>query len=111
MDQVGHKAGPGSDLVNVRWFYLFGLNAEMTFLRPSQSVLRDVDEFAASIHSSLRERNLTQIVDVIFVSDHGMTNTSNTRLVYLDDVMGQENVGQIEHEDGRFPVIMTPLPL
>jgi len=62
--------------------------------------LRDVDDFAASIHTSLRERNLTQIVDVIFVSDHGMTNTSNTRLVYLDDVMGQNHVAEIEYEDG-----------
>ncbi|KAF8338761.1 alkaline-phosphatase-like protein [Cantharellus anzutake] len=80
LDQVGHKAGPESNLVN--------------------SVLGDVDKFAASIHASLKQRNLTQIVDVIFVSDHGMTNTSNTRLVYLDDVMGKDQVAEIEHEDG-----------
>lgn len=63
-------------------------------------MLVDVDNFAKSVHTSLQERNLTNIVDVIFVSDHGMTNTSNSRLVYLDDVMGEEHVNQIEHEEG-----------
>jgi len=77
LDQVGHEGGPGSDLVN--------------------TVLSQVDAFAASIHTSLRVRNLTEIVDVIFVSDHGMANTSNTRLVYLDDVMGKDHVEEIEH--------------
>ncbi|KAF9503081.1 hypothetical protein BS47DRAFT_1310273 [Hydnum rufescens UP504] len=80
LDQVGHKAGPDSDLVN--------------------NVLLEVDEFAASIHASLRERHLENIVDVIFVSDHGMADTSNTRLIYLDDVMGTDHVAEIEHEDG-----------
>lgn len=65
-------------------------------------MLVDVDNFAKSIHTSLRERNLSNIVDVIFVSDHGMTNTSNSRLVYLDDVMGEEYVAQIEHEEGMY---------
>jgi predicted AlkP superfamily pyrophosphatase or phosphodiesterase len=64
-------------------------------------VLRNVDSFAASIHNSIKARNLTDIVDVIFVSDHGMTNTSNTRIVYLDDVMGEGHVSQIVHEEGK----------
>lgn len=65
----------------------------------------DVDNFAASIHRSLRARNLTDIVDVIFVSDHGMAETANHRLVYLDDIMGEDHVKQIEHEEG--PSILT----
>ena len=32
-----------------------------------------------------------------------MTNTSNTRLVYLDDVMGRNHVAEIEYEDGIAP--------
>ncbi|KAF9507182.1 hypothetical protein BS47DRAFT_1366794 [Hydnum rufescens UP504] len=63
-------------------------------------LILEVDEFAASIHASLRERHLENIVDVIFVSDHGMADTSNTRLIYLDDVMGTDHVAEIEHEDG-----------
>ncbi|KAI5114638.1 hypothetical protein M0805_004157, partial [Coniferiporia weirii] len=44
--------------------------------------------------------NLTEIVDVVFVSDHGMTDTSHPELVYLDDILGDEGIAFIEHEDG-----------
>lgn len=63
-------------------------------------MLQEVDALAKAIHVSLRERNLAHIVDVIFVSDHGMTDTSNNRVVYLDDVMGEDHVAQIVHEEG-----------
>jgi len=45
-------------------------------------------------------RNLTEIVDVIFVSDHGMTDTSHPELVYVDDLLGEDGWKAIEHEDG-----------
>ncbi|KAF8300137.1 Phosphodiest-domain-containing protein [Clavulina sp. PMI_390] len=80
VDQVGHTYGPDHPIVN--------------------AALRDVDEFAKSVHSSLQARNLSSIVDIIFVSDHGMTDTSDTRLVYMDDIMGRDHTDQIEHEDG-----------
>lgn len=89
VDQMGHLGGPDS--------------AEVA------GSLRDVDEFARDLHAGLKARNLDQIVSVIFVSDHGMTETSNIRLVYLDDILGPELVSQISHEDGwpnvglRFP--------
>ena len=30
----------------------------------------------------------------------GMTSTANERLIYLDDVLGEEAYGNIEHRDG-----------
>ncbi|KZO93653.1 Phosphodiest-domain-containing protein [Calocera viscosa TUFC12733] len=89
VDMMGHLGGPDSEEV-----------AES---------LKDVDEFARDLHAGLKARNLDEIVSVIFVSDHGMTSTSNIRLVYLDDILGPDLVSQIEHEDGwpnvglRFP--------
>jgi predicted AlkP superfamily pyrophosphatase or phosphodiesterase len=45
-------------------------------------------------------RNLTDIVDVVFVSDHGMTDTSHPELLYIDDILGEEGFQAVEHEDG-----------
>lgn len=61
-----------------------------------------MDAFAKDLHSAIVERNLSHVVDVIVVSDHGMTSTSNERLVYLDDVLGEDGFKAIEHKEGKF---------
>ena len=66
----------------------------------SQRVLDDVDKFALDIFESLRVRNLTNIVDVVFVSDHGMTNTHDAELIYMDDILG-DVFRMVEHIDGK----------
>jgi predicted AlkP superfamily pyrophosphatase or phosphodiesterase len=62
--------------------------------------LREVDAFAKDLHTSLKVRNLTDIVDIIFVSDHGMTDTSHPEWIYIDDYLGDEAMKDIEHDDG-----------
>ncbi|PCH39896.1 Phosphodiest-domain-containing protein [Wolfiporia cocos MD-104 SS10] len=79
LDQAGHLAGPASELVN--------------------KVLHEVDVFAKDLHDGLEARNLTDIVDIVFVSDHGMTDTSDPEWIYVDDILG-EGFSLIEHEDG-----------
>lgn len=59
-----------------------------------------MDDFAKALDESLSKRRLTDIVDVIFVSDHGMTPTANERLVYLDDVLGEDGFKGIGHKSG-----------
>jgi len=56
----------------------------------SQETLANIDVFARDLHNSLLSRNLSQIVDVIFVSDHGMADTSEVEWIYLDrdDILG-----------------------
>ncbi|PVG02267.1 Phosphodiest-domain-containing protein [Serendipita vermifera] len=80
LDSAGHLTGPSSDLV--------------------RTVLGQVDLFAKDIHQALLDRNLTHIVDVIYVSDHGMTDTSAQRVVYLDEIIGEEGVNDVLYEDG-----------
>lgn len=36
------------------------------------------------------ERNLSHIVDIMFVSDHGMEDTSSWEMVYMDDILCHE---------------------
>ena len=59
-----------------------------------------MDTFAKNLHDSLAARNLSEVVDIIFVSDHGMTDTSHPELVYMDDILGAEGLNEIAHEDG-----------
>jgi predicted AlkP superfamily pyrophosphatase or phosphodiesterase len=44
-------------------------------------------------------RNLNDIVDVVFVSDHGMTDTEHAEVLYIDDIVGEEWQA-VEHMDG-----------
>jgi predicted AlkP superfamily pyrophosphatase or phosphodiesterase len=59
-----------------------------------------VDKFAKRLQCSLAKRNLTDIVDLVFVSDHGMTDTSHPESVYVDEIIGEEGINAIEHSDG-----------
>jgi len=80
LDQAGHAAGPYSQRVN--------------------ETLKYVDAFARNLHNALLDRNLAEIVDVVFVSDHGMTDTSRPEHIYIDDILGEEGWRAVEHEDG-----------
>lgn len=65
-----------------------------------QATLAEVDRFAKDLHRSLVARNLTDIVDIIFVSDHGMTDTSHPELIYMEDILGEDGLKEIDHVDG-----------
>lgn len=77
IDQFGHKFGiSGQNLTDA---------------------LHYVDDFVALMIELLKVRNLTDIVNLVVVSDHGMAPTSNDRLLFLDDVV---DTSKIEHVDG-----------
>ncbi|KAL1921622.1 uncharacterized protein VTP21DRAFT_11338 [Calcarisporiella thermophila] len=65
IDTAGHAAGPDSDRVN--------------------AALRMVDDMLGLLMDGLDKRNLTDIVNLIVVSDHGMAATSNDRLIFYED--------------------------
>ncbi|KAK2735258.1 hypothetical protein FQN57_001202 [Myotisia sp. PD_48] len=77
VDSAGHKYGPNSTEI--------------------QTVISDVDKMLASIFQGLHLRNLTEIVNVVVVSDHGMATTSTDRLVQLEDLV---DLSLIERIDG-----------
>ncbi|KAF2172523.1 hypothetical protein M409DRAFT_17756 [Zasmidium cellare ATCC 36951] len=77
VDSDGHAYGPNS-----------------TYIR---STIAEVDGVLGALFSGLEERNLTNIVNVVVVSDHGMATTSNQRLIQLEDLLDPD---LIEHIDG-----------
>lgn len=82
VDQVGHAYGPSDPRHSV------------------DKALKGVDAFAGALWAGLEQRNLTGAVDVVFVSDHGMTSTANVRVVHLDELLGKEWYGKITHKEG-----------
>ncbi|OBT84389.1 hypothetical protein VE02_06719 [Pseudogymnoascus sp. 03VT05] len=77
VDSAGHKYGPNS--------------TEM------RATISSVDNMIDQLFIGLEERNLTEVVNVVIVSDHGMATTSTDRLIQLDDLI---DLNLIEHTDG-----------
>jgi len=67
VDSAGHLTGPDSASVN--------------------DALRQVDTMIGDLFEGLARRNLTDVINVMVVSDHGMTASSRHRLIYYDDLL------------------------
>ncbi|KAL8387426.1 hypothetical protein RB595_009911 [Gaeumannomyces hyphopodioides] len=77
VDSDGHTFGPNSTEI--------------------RKTIKDVDNMLDQIFQGLEKRNLTSIVNVIVVSDHGMATTDAARLIQLDDIV---DLSKVEHVDG-----------
>ncbi|RDA95380.1 hypothetical protein CP533_3509 [Ophiocordyceps camponoti-saundersi (nom. inval.)] len=77
VDADGHNFGPNSTEI--------------------QSTIKEVDQMLDQLFHGLDQRNLTGIVNVIVVSDHGMATTDTSRLIQLEDLV---DTSMIEHTDG-----------
>ena len=62
--------------------------------------MKAVDLFAKDLQTALKNRNLTNIIDLVVVSDHGMADTSHPEWVYIDDYLGKQALDLLDHEDG-----------
>ncbi|KIW74266.1 hypothetical protein Z517_12206 [Fonsecaea pedrosoi CBS 271.37] len=72
--------------------HLYGPNS--TEIR---ATIADVDSMLTLLVEGLLTRNLTEIVNIVIVSDHGMATTSTNRLIQLDDLM---DMSLVDHIDG-----------
>ncbi|KAG9985333.1 Phosphodiest-domain-containing protein, partial [Aureobasidium melanogenum] len=77
VDRDGHLYGPNSTEI--------------------RSTISSVDSMLGQLFSGLEQRNLTDIVNIIIVSDHGMATTSTSRLIQLDNII---DMSVIERTDG-----------
>jgi len=77
VDHIGHKSGPNTTDLDL--------------------VVREVDAMLTDLFGGLNARNLTDLINIIVVSDHGMASTSRERLIYIDDII---DMSLIEHTDG-----------
>lgn len=77
VDSDGHLYGPNSTEI--------------------RKTIRNVDTMLHDIFVGLQQRNLTNVVNIVVVSDHGMATTSTDRLIQLDDLI---DLNLVEHIDG-----------
>ena len=82
-------------------FYVPNVDADGHLHGPNSTEIRttisNVDTMLGDLFAALEKRNLTDIVNVVVVSDHGMASTSIDRLIQLDDLV---DLSLIEHIDG-----------
>jgi len=76
VDADGHRYGPNSTEI--------------------RDTIESVDMMLASLLEGLEQRNLTEIVNVVIVSDHGMATTSIDRLIQLEDLIDLDLIDHIE---------------
>ncbi|KXJ94133.1 alkaline-phosphatase-like protein [Microdochium bolleyi] len=76
VDGDGHRYGPNSTEI--------------------RATISAVDTMLDQIFMGLEERNLTDIVNVIIVSDHGMATTDVSRMMQLDDLIDLDKVHRID---------------
>lgn len=77
VDADGHHYGPNSTMMDAS--------------------IQGVDEMLGDLVEGLGARNLTDIVNIVIVSDHGMAGTSKDRLIQLEDLV---DLAAITHVDG-----------
>ena len=77
IDADGHLFGPNSTEIRV--------------------TINDVDTMLDHLFEGLEARNLTSIVNVVIVSDHGMATTDTSRLIQLEDII---DTNLIDRTDG-----------
>lgn len=85
VDSRGHRYGPNSPEVI--------------------SAIQRADNLMGYLIDELRERNLFENTNIIIVSDHGMAELSDERIILLDEIINPEDVRRL----GGSPV-MTMIP-
>jgi predicted AlkP superfamily pyrophosphatase or phosphodiesterase len=85
VDGAGHSSGPGSEAV--------------------RTAVRRADGYLGRLLRGLERRHLTDKVNIVLVSDHGMAETSTNRVVVLDDYISADDAEIIDINPtlGLFP--------
>jgi predicted AlkP superfamily pyrophosphatase or phosphodiesterase len=85
VDGAGHSSGPGSEAV--------------------RTAVRRADGYLGRLLRGLERRHLTDKVNIVLVSDHGMAETSTNRVVVIDDYISADDAEIIDINPtlGLFP--------
>jgi predicted AlkP superfamily pyrophosphatase or phosphodiesterase len=76
VDDAGHDGGPDSKEVI--------------------TAIQEIDGVLGLLLQGLKERNILNKINIIIVSDHGMTAISSDRVIFLDDYIDLSNVDVID---------------
>ncbi|KAI9247514.1 alkaline-phosphatase-like protein [Phascolomyces articulosus] len=88
VDQAGHKYGP--------------------YANETLAQLQKADRGIGHLLEGLEQRNLTDIVHVMVVSDHGMSATADDRTIYYDDEFTEDEMSRIKTVEGDPLLLIRP---
>ncbi|QKX55258.1 uncharacterized protein TRUGW13939_02350 [Talaromyces rugulosus] len=103
LDLPGEESEPGIEKLRPQFIATYVPNVDTAGHKygPNSTEIRDVisnaDTMLADILHGLEARNLTDIVNIVVVSDHGMATTSYKRTIQLEDLI---DIDLVEHIDG-----------
>jgi len=86
VDGVGHANGPSAP--------------------ETAKAVREVDGYIGRLLAGLEERGIEDLVDIVVVSDHGMSDRSQDRVIALDDYIDLDDVQVVTTS----PVLMLNVP-
>ncbi|KAL0081994.1 alkaline-phosphatase-like protein, partial [Phycomyces blakesleeanus] len=90
VDQAGHRYGP--------------------YANETMKQLQIADASIGRLLAGLEKRNLTEIVHVMVVSDHGMSQTDRSRLIYYEDGLTDEELSLIWSIEAYPSLAIRPPP-
>ena len=88
IDQAGHRYGP--------------------YANETLTQLQKADKSIGRLLDGLERRNLTHIVHLIIVSDHGMSATSDSRTIFYDDEFTKDEMSRIKSVEGDPLLLIRP---
>ncbi|KAI8142513.1 alkaline-phosphatase-like protein [Fennellomyces sp. T-0311] len=88
VDQAGHKFGP--------------------YANQTLQALHRADKTIGRLVNALEERHLTDIVHLMIVSDHGMSATDKSRIIYYDDELSKDELDRIYRIEGDPLLLIRP---
>ncbi|KAI7848101.1 alkaline-phosphatase-like protein [Circinella umbellata] len=88
IDQAGHKYGP--------------------YANQTLTQLQLADKSIGRLLQGIEQRNLTDIVHLMVVSDHGMSATSDARTIFYDDEFTKDEMSRIKSVEGDPLLLIRP---
>jgi ectonucleotide pyrophosphatase/phosphodiesterase family protein 5 len=61
-----------------------------------KTAIRDIDALLGRLFAGLEKRKIFDRVNLIIVSDHGMTTVTSERVIYLDDYLNLDKVNVVD---------------
>lgn len=79
IDQEGHRGGPNGSKMN--------------------NFIQEVDDSIGYFVQELEKRELDRHVHIVIVSDHGMSETTDSKLIYYDDILTEDVLQHVRNRE------------
>ncbi|CAO0792982.1 unnamed protein product [Mucor circinelloides] len=90
IDQEGHRGGPFGSKMN--------------------NFIQEADDAIGYLVQELKNRNLDNHAHIVIVSDHGMAETQESKLIFYDDILSQDVLKHVRNREALPLLDLRPSP-